>query len=54
MKATEGIEAMERIVNEFGDADLEMPDQIEGQWRNPVDRIEFDAERQSILLVSDS
>jgi hypothetical protein len=53
VKATEAIEELERIVHEFGDAVLEIPDPIEGAWRNPVDRIEFDSERQSILLVSD-
>jgi hypothetical protein len=53
MKATEGIEALERIVTEFGDADMEMPDALEGRWRNPVDRVEFDSERQSVLFVSD-
>lgn len=53
IKATEAIEELERIVNEFGDAVLETPDPVEATWRNPVDRIEFDSERQSILLVSD-
>ena len=53
MKATEGIERLEQIVAEFGDADMEMPDPLEGRWRNPVDRVEFDSERQSILFVSD-
>lgn len=53
MKATEGIEELERIVAEFGDADLQVPDPIEDAWRNPVDRIEFDSERQAILFVSD-
>jgi hypothetical protein len=53
MRATEGIEELQRIITEFGDAEMEMPDPLEGQWRNPVDRIEFDSERQSILFVSD-
>jgi hypothetical protein len=53
MKATEGIEALERIVTEFGDAEMEMPDPIEAKWRNPVDRVEFDSERQSVMFVSD-
>ena len=43
MKATEAIERLERIVAEFGDADMVMPDPIEAMWRNPVDRIEFDS-----------
>ena len=53
MKATEGIERLEQIVAEFGDADMETPDPLEARWRNPVDRIEFDSESQSILFVSD-
>ena len=53
VKATQAIEDLERIVNEFGDAELETPDALEAQWRNPVDRIEFDSERGTILLVSD-
>ena len=53
MKATEGIERLEQIVAEFGDADMVTPDQLEARWRNPVDRIEFDGETQSILFVSD-
>lgn len=53
MKATEAIEELERIVNEFGDVELKTPDPVEATWRNPVDRIEFDSESQSILFVSD-
>jgi hypothetical protein len=51
--ATEAIEELQRIVIEFGDAGLEIPDPIEATYRNPVHRIEFDSERQSILLVND-
>lgn len=51
--ATEAIEELQRIVAEFGDARLEIPDQLEGRWRNPVHRLEFDSERQSILVVCD-
>lgn len=51
--ATEAVEELQRIIAEFGDARLEIPDPLEGRWRNPVDRIEFDSERQSILFVSD-
>lgn len=54
MKATEAIEHLERLVTEFGDAELVTPDQLEDRWRNPVDRMEFDSTTQSILLVSDS
>jgi hypothetical protein len=53
MKATEAIEELERVVNEFGDAELVIPDPIESSWQNPVDRIEFDSDRQAILFVSD-
>ena len=53
LKATEAIEELERIVDEFGDAGLVMPDPIEAAFRNPVDRIEFDSAQQAILLVTD-
>lgn len=53
LKATQAIEDLERLVTEFGDAELEMPDPLEAAWRNPVDRVEFDSERQTILFVSD-
>lgn len=53
MKATEAIEQLEHIVACFGDAEVETPDALEAMWRNPVDRIEFDAERQAVLLVCD-
>lgn len=53
VRATQAIEDLERIVAEFGDAELEMPDPLEAQWRNPVDRLEYDSERDKILLVSD-
>lgn len=53
LMATAAIEELERIVTEFGNVPLEMPDPLEAQWRNPVDRIEFDSERGTILLVSD-
>ena len=53
MKATEGVERLEQIIAEFGDADIVTPDALEARWRNPVDRIEFDGESQSILFVSD-
>lgn len=53
VRATQAIEELQRIVAEFGDAKLEMPDPLEGRWRNPVHRLEFDSERQSILVVCD-
>jgi hypothetical protein len=53
MKATEAVEEIERLIYEFGDAVLVMPDPIEATFRNPVDRIEFDSEQQAILIVSD-
>lgn len=50
---TQIIEEIERIVHEFGDAAVEMPDPIEATWRNSVDRVEYDSERERILFVSD-
>lgn len=52
MNSVEAIEEMERIQNEFGCAELQIPDPVERWWYR-VDRIEFDAETQAIRLVSD-
>lgn len=52
-KATEALDEIERIVREFGDCDLEMPDGTQVGWYNPVDRIEFDSDRQAIQVISD-
>jgi hypothetical protein len=52
MKATEGIEELERIVHEFGDYELQMPDPIE-RWFYTVDRLEVVPEAQAIRVVSD-
>jgi hypothetical protein len=52
MKATEGIEELERLVHEFGDFELQIPDPIE-LWFYPVDRIEVVPEAQAIRFVSD-
>jgi hypothetical protein len=52
MKATEGIEELERIVHEFGDFELQMPDPIE-RWFYTVDRLEVVPEAQAIRVVSD-
>lgn len=53
MKATEAIEDLERLVYEFGDGELQVPDPLERRWCNPVDRIERHPEGQGYLLVSD-
>jgi hypothetical protein len=47
------LEELERLQAEFGRGQLMIPDPIEQGYRNPVDRIEFDAETQTYLLVSD-
>lgn len=52
MKATELIEDLERLVSEFGDGEVCIPDVIE-RWRYPVHRVEFESEDQSFRLVSD-
>jgi len=52
MKATEAIEELERLVHEFGDFVLQIPDPIE-RWFYPVDRLEVVTEAQAFRLVSD-
>lgn len=53
MDSAEAIEVLERLQHEFGTAKLVVPDSLEAQWRNPVTRLEFDSETQTILVVSD-
>lgn len=53
MKATEALETIERLVNEFGDCELQIPDPIERWWYR-VDRIEFVSEAQALRMVSDA
>lgn len=36
-----------------GHLDAMIPDPIEPAWLNAVDRVEYDAERQAALLVTD-
>lgn len=52
MDSVAALEEIERIQNEFGPARLLIPDPVQ-QWWYDVDRVEFDAESQSIRLVSD-
>lgn len=52
VKSTDALEEIERLQNEFGECELQIPDPVERWWYN-VDRIEFDAEAQAIRLVSD-
>jgi hypothetical protein len=52
MKATEAIEELERLVYEFGDFELQIPDPVE-RWFYPVDRLEVEPEAQAIRVVSD-
>lgn len=52
MKATEALEELERIVNEWGDLELQIPDPVE-RWFYPVDRIEVVPEAQAVRMVSD-
>jgi hypothetical protein len=52
MKATEGIEELERLVHEHGDFELQIPDPVE-RWYYPVDRIEVEPEAQAMRFVSD-
>jgi hypothetical protein len=52
MKATEAIEELTRVVHEFGDFELQVPDPIE-RWNYPVDRLEVVPEAQAIRAVTD-
>lgn len=52
MKATEIIEEIERLVYEFGDGEVQIPDPIE-RWFYGVDRVERDPGTQTYRLVSD-
>lgn len=52
MKATEVIEELERLVAEFGDGEVCIPDLIE-RWKYPVHRVEYESEDLTFRLVSD-
>jgi hypothetical protein len=52
VKATEGIEALERLVNEFGDGELQIPDPLEAWWYD-VDRIEREPGSNAYRFISD-
>jgi hypothetical protein len=53
MKITEIADELFRIADERGEVEGAIPDPIEATWITPVDRVEFDAERQLVLFVSD-
>lgn len=50
---TEVADELYRLAEEFGDGEALTPDPIEATYANPVDRVEFDHERQAALLVTD-
>lgn len=52
MKATELIEELERLVNEFGDGECQIPDALENWWY-PVDRVEREPGDNRYRFVSD-
>lgn len=52
MYSDEVLEEIERLQHEFGRSVVQMPDPVE-RWWYTVTRVEFDAESQSIRLVSD-
>jgi hypothetical protein len=53
MMATEIVEELERLINEFGDGHGQIPDQLEHAWCNNVDRVEFDHVTQTYRFISD-
>lgn len=53
MKATEVIEELERQVNEFGDGECQLYDQLEPGWVYVVDRVEREPGSNSYRFVTD-
>jgi len=54
MDALEIIEELQRKVNEFGNGQASVADQIQPEWRVPITDIEFDAVNQAYVLITDS
>jgi hypothetical protein len=52
VNSAQALEEIERIQNEFGICEMQLPDPVE-RWWYKIDRIEFDSEAQAIRLVSD-
>lgn len=53
MKATEIIEDLERLVNEFGDGEGQIPDPLEPGWTNSITRIEREPGSNAYRFISD-
>jgi hypothetical protein len=53
MMATEAIRRLQVLVNEFGDQEFKVPDQLQPEWRNSVADIEFEDDKECITVVSD-
>ena len=53
VKITEVIEELQHVVREHGDQEFLMADTFEETWRTPVDRVEYEPERDAVTAVSD-
>jgi hypothetical protein len=53
MMASEGIEKLAELVNEFGDFKLQTPDLLEAKWLNDVTDIRYDPDREAIIIAAE-
>ncbi len=53
MKATEIRDRLDEIIEEFGDAEGLLIDELEPRWRMPVTDVEFERDSQAVVFVSD-
>jgi hypothetical protein len=53
VKISEAIEELQRVQYEHGDQELMMADTFEETWRTPIDRLEYEPDRDAVTAVSD-
>ncbi len=53
MKATEIRDKLDELIEEFGDSEGFLVDELEPKWRNPVTDVEFERDSQAVVFVSD-
>lgn len=53
MRATEARDRIDAVINEFGDAEIKIPDPLEDNWLLDVTDIRYDPERERIVIASE-
>jgi hypothetical protein len=53
MKGSEAADLIIRIVDEFGDAEVEIVDTYDMEMHQPATEVRYDSDRERIVVVSD-